>query len=229
MNKRQCKEIYDNYFIELYLSEELEENKVIEFENHIKECDRCKNLLNDEKVIIDSINLDEKLVIPPIELDEKILETISNESKKKNIFSLITTNPYFSGIAVAASILILIMFSISNNSDIEQIINPNNNTNNYYSNIEDIDLDLELENYFSLENDNTLYSYEEIDSLNELENSQNIAYGLIDETNESDEIDYYNYDDLNYYSDNSSENTISTEENSELELELENMYDYLGV
>jgi len=65
MNKNQCDEIYDNYFIELYLSEELEENKIIEFEKHVKECDRCKKLLNDEKIIIDTINLEENLVIPP--------------------------------------------------------------------------------------------------------------------------------------------------------------------
>lgn len=232
MKNIKCEEIYDNYFIELYLSNELDSDKKDEFEKHLSECDKCSSLLNDEKLILDSLEIidDKNIIIPPIELDKKILKTISKDSNNigvnNNIFSIFSNNPYSSGIAVAVSVLIMVILTISNdNSSIDDIYNIDNTNNNLYSNIEEVDFDLELENFFSLEEDILLYSYDEIDSLEEIERKQDIAFGFISEV-EDDDIDYFNYDDLNYYSD---EGIVVEDANSELEQEFESMYEFLGV
>jgi len=235
MKKIKCEEIYDNYFIELYLSNELDRGKVSEFEKHLDECDSCSSLVNDEKLILDSLDItnNKSIMIPPVDLDKKILRTISKDSnnedknskKNNNIFSIFSNNPYSSGIAVAVSVLIMVVLTMSNdNLSIDDIYNIGNNNNNLYSNIEEIDLDLELENFFSLEEDLLLYSYDEIDSLEEIERKQDIAFGFISEVDD-DNIDYFNYDDLNYYSDD--ENVVD-DASSELEQELEDMYEFLG-
>lgn len=224
---KKCKEIYDNFFIELYLSDELDSDKKNEFEKHINECDNCRNFLETEQSILDSMKFNEEnLTTPPIELDNKILDIIAKDNNsiktdenKKNIFSLFS-NQYYSGLAIAASILILIVFTMSNNSDIENIYNTNGN--NISVNINNIDFDLELENYFSLEEDIKFYASNELDSLEKNNYKQDVAFGYITDTEE--EIDYYNYDDLNYYSEDD-----NNSESDEFEQELEEMYNYFGV
>ncbi len=233
MKDIKCKEIYDNNFIELYLSGELDSDDVVNFEKHMDECNRCTSLLNDEKLILETI-VEKDIVLPSIDLDKKILETISKESKetinsdnqKKNIFSIFSNNPYSSGLAVAVSVLIMIILTMSDNSNIEDIFkNGNGNNNNeLYTNIEEVDIDLDLENYFSLEEDIEMYAYNEETSTTT--DDSDTPYGFIDDTVIEDELDYYNYDDLNYYTE---EEGSDTENISELEQELESMYEYLGV
>lgn len=101
----------ENYkeMIPEYISGELPDDKMIDFDNHISVCESCRNELVLEKTILK--NLSEESFEVPAGLNRSVIE---NLPKKQNIFS----NRYFIYSALASILLMIILtftFNINNN------------------------------------------------------------------------------------------------------------------